>query len=124
MSSICTKLDSAPAFSHGMAELTLKNPPPTEPSVLIDACVATGRSRLWGTPPTSSRSAPMAPSGSSTKTSDRRRSTQKLPRPEPERDVNPRMTAIPVARPTAADRNDWPPIATICEKTLNVVSPA
>jgi hypothetical protein len=35
ISSICTTFESAPAFSHGIAEFTLKNPLPTDPRVLV-----------------------------------------------------------------------------------------
>ena len=50
ISSACRKLESPLAFSSGIAELTLKKPPPTEPSVLIAAQVATGRSSDCTTP--------------------------------------------------------------------------
>ena len=40
--SIPTKLVSHVGFSYGMAELTLKKPPPLVPSSLIASCEATG----------------------------------------------------------------------------------
>ena len=48
-----TKFVNALAFSNGMAELTLKNPPPLVPSCLIATCDATGpTARSWSAPST------------------------------------------------------------------------
>ena len=48
MSSISTKFVSGVGFSNGMAELTLKKPPPLVPSCLIAICEATGpRQTVW-----------------------------------------------------------------------------
>ena len=38
------KFESAVGFSNGIAELTLKNPPPLVPSSLMISCEATGPS--------------------------------------------------------------------------------
>ena len=40
--SITTKFVSHVGFSYGIAELTLKKPPPLVPSILIDSWLATG----------------------------------------------------------------------------------
>ena len=43
-------------FSNGIAELTLKNPPPLVPSSLIASCEATGpRASVCARPPAPSR---------------------------------------------------------------------
>ncbi len=39
---ISTQLENWVGFSSGMAELTLKKPPPLVPSILIASCEATG----------------------------------------------------------------------------------
>jgi hypothetical protein len=92
------------AFSKGMAELTLKKPPPTEPSVLIAAQVATGWWTDWTTPCVTNTAVATSVIGTITQASARHRSTQKLPSASPPRAENPRMTAIATARPTAAPR--------------------
>ncbi len=51
INSACTKLASPVAFSNGIAELTLKKPPPTDPIVLITTCDATGPSTSVCSPP-------------------------------------------------------------------------
>ena len=76
-----TKFVNALAFSNGMAELTLKNPPPLVPSCLIATCEATGPTdrswsapstvfavtawpMVWSTPPATKRTATTIDSGS------------------------------------------------------------
>ena len=44
MKSISTKFENAVGFSNGIAELTLKKPPPLVPSCLIATCEAAGPS--------------------------------------------------------------------------------
>ena len=49
--STSTKFESVVAFSNGIAELTLKKPPPLVPSCLIAICEATGpRASVWLAP--------------------------------------------------------------------------
>ena len=48
MNSISTKFENAVGFSNGIAQLTLKKPPPLVPSCLIAICEAAGPSaRVW-----------------------------------------------------------------------------
>ena len=42
IASISTKLENHVGFSYGIAEFTLKNPPPLVPSILIASWPATG----------------------------------------------------------------------------------
>jgi hypothetical protein len=47
------KFERPVGFSNGIAELTLKKPPPFVPSSLIDSCEATGpRASVLELPPT------------------------------------------------------------------------
>ena len=83
ISSISTKLVSPFGFSNGIAELTLKKPPPLVPSSLIASCEATGPwasvcvpplsvctrvepPRFWITPWETRRSAPTTEIGTRT----------------------------------------------------------
>ena len=78
-----TKFVNAVAFSNGMAELTLKKPPPLVPSCLIATCDATGPTAsswsapstvvavtawpmVWSTPPETRSTATTIDSGSRT----------------------------------------------------------
>lgn len=44
---IWIRFDKASGFSNGWAELTLKNPPPLVPSILIASCEATGPTAIF-----------------------------------------------------------------------------
>ena len=51
IASISTKLESHVGFSKGIAELTLKKPPPLVPSILIASWPATGpNEKVWERP--------------------------------------------------------------------------
>ena len=68
IASISRKFVRPFAFSNGIVELTLKNPPPLVPSSLMISCEATGPQcdSDWTTPWEASSSAPTNEIGSST----------------------------------------------------------
>jgi len=68
IASISTKFESPLPFSNGIAELTLKNPPPLVPSSLMISCEATGPHwpRSWTTPWETRMTVPTIEIGSST----------------------------------------------------------
>ena len=117
---ISIRLDTGDGFSNGWAELALKKPPPLVPSSLIASWLATGPpgrvwlppaivlttrsgSRFWITPQIISSSATTMLIGSSSRSTIRVRSTQKLPIELTCRAAKPRSNAAATAIPTAAD---------------------
>ncbi len=107
-------------FSNGCAELALKKPPPLLPSSLMTSCEATGPPtmvwcwpasvvtawpalKLSMTPPAARISAPANAIGSSSRSTHRVTSTQKLPSRSVLRRMNPRTIAMAIAMPTAAE---------------------
>jgi hypothetical protein len=140
MNSSSTKLEKVVGFSNGNAELTLKNPPPLVPSSLMAICEATGPIastcpkpcrvvtvtapvKFCTTPWETSSSVPITDSGSRIYSSDRVRSTQKLPSLVVSRRAKPRMTAASTAMPTAAETKFCTASPAIWEKCDMVVSP-
>jgi hypothetical protein len=141
MSSISNAFVIPLGFSNGIAELTLKKPPPLVPSSLMTSCDATGPSAsvdgppvsvlkstygdsVWMTPCETRNSAPTTLIGSRMYSSVRIRSAQKLPSVFPLRRAIPRITAATTAMPTAAETKFWTASPAICEKYESVVSPA
>ena len=108
-------------FSYGCAEFALKNPPPLVPSSLIASCEATGP---WGifcsapstvftatsawkfctTPRETKKSAARKENGRSTQRIARVQSNQKFPIPLAFSRAIPRITAMAIAMPVAAER--------------------
>ena len=118
----------------------LKNPPPLVPSCLIAICEATGPCArdcvppttvwavvkwpmFWMTPCETSSRVPITDSGTSTYRIVRTRSCQKLPRPEPLREMIPRIIAISTQIPTAAETKFSTVNPIIWLKYVSVVSP-
>ncbi len=108
-------------FSNGWAEFALKKPPPLLPSSLMTSWEATGpptivcwppisvlivwvRLKLSITPAAVRMIAPITEIGSSSRTVPRVMSTQKLPSRSVRLRMNPRISAIATAMPTAAER--------------------
>ena len=107
-------------FSNGCAELALKKPPPLLPISLMTSCEATGPPTIvcWApasewirwvvvklsiTPVAIRMIAPITENGSSSRTTTRVRSTQKLPSRSVFFRMNPRISAMTTTMPTAAD---------------------
>src|ERR1041384_8256604 len=139
ISSSVKKLASPDGFSKGCAELALKIPPPLVPSCLMISCDATGPSaivclppsrvvivrkgsKFCGTPRATYTSPPRSESGKSTWRVALTVSTQKLPTPLALLRAKPRMTAIAIAIPTAAEAQLWIASATMFEKYETVSS--
>ena len=127
IASISRKFVSPFGFSNGIAELTLKKPPPLVPSSLMISCEATGPhcDSDCTTPWEASTSAPTIEIGSSTYSSARVRSCQKLPRPSApaRRAAMPRISAIATTMPTAAETKFCTARPAIWLKNESVVSP-
>ena len=75
MASISTKFESQVGFSNGIAEFTLKNPPPLVPSSLIASWEATGPRASVCEPPVSVGTSSEPPSVCSTPWEARTRPT-------------------------------------------------
>jgi hypothetical protein len=126
--------------SNGCAELALSGPPPLVPSSLIASWLANGPPgrccatpctvcavvspwKFWITPWLTNTIATTNDSGRRMRTTDRVRSTQKLPMVALRRRISPRISAIATASPTAAETKFCTVSPAICVRWLMVDSP-
>ena len=133
MPNIAKKFESGVGFSKGCALLALKKPPPLVPNCLMTSCDATGPCamtclapstvcttsyglRFCTTPCDTRNTAPTTAMGNKTHRVARTMSTQKLPRVSFSFCATPRMNAIAIAMPTAADTKLWYARPAICVK--------
>ena len=107
-----------------MASWEATGPPGTTCEPPATVVIVVGSVRFWMTPPRSSTTAATAATGSSTRTTARTRSTQKLPIVATDERARPRTSAIATARPTAGETKFWTVSPTVCTRGDTPDSPA